>query len=148
MKWRVRLQVEKIPETFASMEKYLTHFTYPLLEEIWADMYSCMEAISKAPFVEIISIKRIELEPHAKFCYQIEVGSSEASSSSKGCNKAYKPWVTDLFDFTDSRPGNVSDLSRYESPYILGMIRKDDLYEELPPNNYHFEASACGCSIP
>ncbi|KAA8532334.1 hypothetical protein F0562_032411 [Nyssa sinensis] len=52
-------QVEKIPESFESVQHYLGSFVYPLLEEIRAELASSLEAISSAPFAEVESYKAL-----------------------------------------------------------------------------------------
>ncbi|XP_057496051.1 helicase sen1-like isoform X2 [Actinidia eriantha] len=46
-------QVDKIPESFQSVEDYFGAFVFPLLEETRAEPASCMDVIHGAPFAEV-----------------------------------------------------------------------------------------------
>ncbi|CAN4092017.1 unnamed protein product [Withania somnifera] len=52
--------VEKIPESFESVDHYLSSFFYPLLDETRADIAAAVKDLVKAPFAELISFEEVD----------------------------------------------------------------------------------------
>ncbi|KAG6521687.1 hypothetical protein ZIOFF_018812 [Zingiber officinale] len=59
-------KVETIPMAFDTVENYLSSFTYPLLEELRTEMCSKLQAISRAPFAKIRTLKCLNCKPYQK----------------------------------------------------------------------------------
>ncbi|KAL7258164.1 hypothetical protein ACSBR1_004309 [Camellia fascicularis] len=117
-------QVEKIPQSFESVQNYLGSFVSPLLEEIRAELSSTMEAISSAPFAQIISLNEYKPYPTASLLYDVEVGYWRNGGSSHHGKEPYRALPSDIFVFTQAMPESVSDLQRSGSEWAFGTITK------------------------
>ncbi|PQP95381.1 uncharacterized protein Pyn_27242 [Prunus yedoensis var. nudiflora] len=102
-------QVEKIPESFHSVQHYFGSYLYPLLEETRAQVHSSMETIYRAPFAEVVGFE--ECEPYGKNLYDIKVDFWRNRFSDRG-KEPYKTLPGDLFVLADAKPETVSDLQR------------------------------------
>ncbi|XP_020249491.1 helicase SEN1-like [Asparagus officinalis] len=116
-KYLFREKVKNIPETFSSLEQYLSSYTYPLLEETRADLCSSLEVLSQAPFIRIHSLQEVT---SLKMTYFIELGNRENSVG----KESYTPMVADIFVLSELRPRRVSDLTRDGRPYTLALVVK------------------------
>ncbi|XP_069151554.1 uncharacterized protein [Solanum lycopersicum] len=65
-------QVEKISESFESVDHYLSSFVFPLLEETRACIAVSLKDIVKAPFAELISFEEV-LETNGPLFFHVEV---------------------------------------------------------------------------
>lgn len=133
-------QVVKIPSTFTSLKNYLSSYTFPLIEEIHADMHSSLEALSQVPFVKILSLDNTER--HKQCIYEIVVGDVPANVPSPGVNGNYIPNKGDIFVLSDARPVHVSDLTGNRKSYRIGLITRGGKYDDLPPNTFVIRASS------
>ncbi|WOL07356.1 hypothetical protein Cni_G16096 [Canna indica] len=129
-------KVKKIPDTFDTVENYFESFTYPLVEEMRAEMCSNLEAISHAPFVEIKSLKCTKPK---ELIYRIAIMPPFRSSGS-GDNEIYSPRKGDILMLLHSRPSDVSDLIQDQQSHRLCEVFKDE-FDGLPPYNYVIMAS-------
>ncbi|KAL6295347.1 hypothetical protein ACE6H2_003489 [Prunus campanulata] len=102
-------QVEKIPESFHSVQHYFGSYLYPLLEETRAQVHSSMETIYRAPFAEVVGFE--ECKPYGKNLYDIKVDFWRNMFSDRG-KEPYKTLPGDLFVLADAKPETVSDLQR------------------------------------
>lgn len=50
------LQIKRIPDTFTSFENYLNSFTWPLIEEVHADIFSSLDDYARANFIEVTQV--------------------------------------------------------------------------------------------
>ncbi|XP_039137511.1 DNA polymerase alpha-associated DNA helicase A isoform X2 [Dioscorea cayenensis subsp. rotundata] len=133
-------QVVKNPLTFESMKSYLNSYTFPMLEEVRADVASCLEAIGKAPFTNIVEINKIG--PKKQLLYHIKIGRQNASVAGK--NEIYIPKRGDIFVLTDTRPKLVSDLIQNGRSYRIAIVSKGgDDDDEMPPYMYKISLSKC-----
>ncbi|KAM0946829.1 putative DNA helicase [Dioscorea sansibarensis] len=131
-------KVVKNPSTFESMKSYLSSYTLPMLEEVRADMASCLEALAQAPFTKIPEINKIG--PKNQLLYHIKIDRQDASIAGK--NEVYIPKRGDIFVLTDSRPKFVSDLIRNGRSYRIAIVSKGgDDDDEMPPDNYNISLS-------
>ncbi|XP_028104168.1 uncharacterized protein LOC114303236 [Camellia sinensis] len=117
-------QMEKVPQSFESVQNYLGSFVCPLLEEIRAELSSTMEAISSAPFAQIISLNEYKPYPTASLLYDVEVGFWRNGGSSRHGKEPYRALPSDIFVFTQAKPESVSDLQRSGSEWAFGTITK------------------------
>ncbi|CAL4981725.1 unnamed protein product [Urochloa decumbens] len=121
-------QVEKIPETFTSLENYLDSFTYPLIEEAHADILSSLKSYHHSQFIEVIIMQKLDHEM-SMFCFEAAEPKNDKS------REAYAPMKDDIIVLSRRKPYDLSDLSQDKASYVLGVIRKggeDD--EDLPSN--------------
>ncbi|KAL7163145.1 hypothetical protein ACSBR2_039278 [Camellia fascicularis] len=102
-------QVEKIPESFQSVEHYFGSFVFPLLEETRADLASSMEIIHEAPFAEVISLDACK--PYGTLHYDVKVDYWRNRFSDRG-KDPYKTLAGDVFIVSDAKPETVSDLQQ------------------------------------
>jgi len=109
--------VKTIPQTFLSLEQYLSSISYPLIEETRADLCSSLETLSKAPCIEIQSIAEV---PENSFVYCIELGVQENSVG----KEAYTPMNADILVLTESRPRHISDLIGNGRTYTIALVVK------------------------
>ncbi|MQL88099.1 hypothetical protein Taro_020656 [Colocasia esculenta] len=126
-----KYQVEEIPETFESLAKYLGSYTAPLIEEIRADLCSCLEAVGQAPCTEILSVK--PEKPKDMLLYKVQV-DVEANASPPGGREVYRPKRGDLCLFLDVRPTHVSQLTQCGRPYTVALVTSGSQDDENPTN--------------
>ncbi|KAJ8629373.1 hypothetical protein MRB53_022696 [Persea americana] len=123
---RYRDKVEKIPERFLSVEKYLSSFIFPLIEETRAELCNSLEEVYDAPVAEIISIE--EYEARSELFYFIDICGWKSGSGIGGTN--YKPRPGDIFVLSSMRIEAASDLSRQGVHYILASVAGVEMDEE------------------
>ncbi|EHA8591527.1 helicase SEN1 [Cocos nucifera] len=133
-------KVVKIPDTFTSLKNYLGSYTFPLLEEIRADMHSSLETLSRVPFVKISSLDNTKR--HKQCIYEIVVGEVPANVPSPGVNGNYIPNKGDIFVLSYGRPVHVSDLIGNGRSYRIALIIRGGKYDDLPPNTFVIRASS------
>lgn len=114
------LQVSKIPDTFNSMEQYMTSFFGPLLEEVRDDMCSSMEDISNAPYAELRSVNSMR---KGKGSFEISLGRWRGTAHGCGID-TYKPKAADVLLISDVRPANQSDILRHSKSCVIVWINK------------------------
>lgn len=103
-------QVKKIQDTFDSINDYKESFIPLLLEEIHSDLSSCLLGVARAPFCELLKLKRDKDRfqlPNSLF-YEISCTNVDGK---------YEPEFGDLILFTDIRPKNIDDL-KFDTPKI------------------------------
>ncbi|RZC52631.1 hypothetical protein C5167_021051 [Papaver somniferum] len=115
-----RTKVNKIPETFSSVEQYLSSFRHPLLEETHADLSSNMKNLYQAPKCEIVSVEKHIGCKQGNYVYKMLL--SDTGTDRKPMKDAYKPQPSDVIAFSDVRPENVKDFIRIS--YIPAIILK------------------------
>ncbi|XP_042503955.1 uncharacterized protein LOC122081053 isoform X2 [Macadamia integrifolia] len=113
--------VEKIPESFQSVEHYLGSFMFPLLEETRAALCASMNVISEAPLAEVTSLE--ESKPYGSLLYEINVDYWKNMLRSCG-KEVYKPKPGDIFVFSDMVPETVSDLQCYGRSWTFAAVIK------------------------
>lgn len=117
------------------MGDYLCSFTYPLLEEIRAELRSSMENIHGAPFAEVTSF--YASKPHRSSLYDVKVNDWKNRCGDCG-KEPYKTLPGNIFILTDSNPEAVSDLQRGERTWTLACVTKieDDGNEDTSTSTY------------
>ncbi|KAG8369514.1 hypothetical protein BUALT_Bualt14G0021500 [Buddleja alternifolia] len=103
-----KYQVEKIPESFQSVDQYLGSYVYPLLEETRIELASAMETVYKAPFSEVISFRELK---HNELLSEIKVDYWRNRRSDRG-GEAYRTLPGDIVLLSDSKPETPDDLQR------------------------------------
>ena len=123
--------MERIPESFESVNHYLGSYVYPLSEETRAQIHSSMEIIWRAPFAEVISFE--ESKPYGTKVYEVKVDSWTNRFRERG-KEPYKTLPGDLFILADAKPETVSDLQRAGRSWafvLVTKIREDDNEDDL-----------------
>ncbi|KAK4841808.1 hypothetical protein QYF36_010824 [Acer negundo] len=101
-------KVEKIPESFGSVEQYFGSFVLPLLEETRSELYSAMETISKAPLTKVVSLKS---KKNKERLYDVVVDHRwQNRSSSNHGKEPYESFPGDILILTDTKPETATDL--------------------------------------
>lgn len=119
-------KVEKIPEMFESPSDYLNSFMFPLIEETHYDLCSSLKGLSRAPFCEILSLKRNRFfKPPKDLFYLITL-------KTKNNIGEYEPIPGDVFAFTDIRPKTIDDLNRPKINYLIGYVCGPNLAHGIP----------------
>ncbi|XXG71997.1 hypothetical protein AAC387_Pa07g1192 [Persea americana] len=138
---RYRDKVEKIPKTFLSVEKYLSSFIFPLVEETREDLCNSLEEVYDAPVAEIISIE--EYEARSELFYFIDICGWKSGSDIGGTK--YKPRPGDIFVLSSMRIEDASDFSRRGVNYILasvaGVVEMDEEVDEEAQKRYKVKVS-------
>lgn len=114
------LQVEKIPETFSSVDHYLESYIYPLIEDTHADMTSSVKFLSQAPTREIIYVD--ECKSYTQVCglyYNIKL---ETQRDLKNRRSTYEPEKWDVIALSDVRPMCIDHLNRSPRFYLPAII--------------------------
>ncbi|BBG93815.1 hypothetical protein Prudu_001937, partial [Prunus dulcis] len=105
-------EVQKIPESFDSVQHYFSSYLYPLLEETRAQVQSSMETIDRAPFAEVVGCEECNpYGPYGENVYDIKVDCWRNRFNDCG-KEPYKTLPGDLFVLADAKPETVSDLQR------------------------------------
>ncbi|CAK7326909.1 unnamed protein product [Dovyalis caffra] len=112
-------EVDKIPESFVSVEHYLGSYVLPLLEETRAQLHSSMDIISRAPFAEVVAF--YESKPHGTLLYDVKVDYWRNRSSGRG-KEPYKTLPGDIVVLTDAKPEHVSDLQRAGRTWMFAAV--------------------------
>ncbi|KAG8369505.1 hypothetical protein BUALT_Bualt14G0020600 [Buddleja alternifolia] len=115
-----KYQVEKIPESFQSVDQYLGSYVFPLLEETRAELASAMETVYKAPFSEVISFCELK---HNELLSEIKVDYWRNRRSDHG-GEAYRTLPGDIVLLSDSKPETPDDLQRVGWTYTFASVVK------------------------
>ena len=99
--------MEKIPESFQSVEHYLGSYVNPLLEETRAELHSSMEMLYGAPFTEVVAFE--EAKPYGPKLYRVRVNHWRNKLNNSG-KEPYKTLPGDIFVLVNDKPETVCDL--------------------------------------
>ncbi|KAG0550415.1 hypothetical protein BDA96_01G336200 [Sorghum bicolor] len=116
----LRDKVSKIPETFSSMEQYMTSYFGPLLEEVRDDMCSSMEDISNAPYAELLSVNSMR---KGKGSYELSLGRWRGTTHGCGIDN-YKPKSADVLLISETKPANPSDILKQSKSCVIVWVSK------------------------
>ncbi|KAM0856885.1 hypothetical protein ACQ4PT_048843 [Festuca glaucescens] len=116
----LRDKVSKIPQTFNSMEHYMTSFFGPLLEEVRGDMFSSMEDISGAPYARVLSINAMRKR---NGMYEIKFDRWKGVFHGSGAD-GYRPKAADILLISETRPANQSDILKQSKSCVIVWINK------------------------
>ncbi|KAK2636002.1 hypothetical protein Ddye_030794 [Dipteronia dyeriana] len=101
-------KIEKIPESFGSVEQYFGSFVLPLLEETRSELYSALETISTAPITTVVSLKSKKYKVRL---YDVVVDNRwQNKSSSNHGKEPYESFPGDILILTDTKPETATDL--------------------------------------
>ncbi|XP_015697335.1 uncharacterized protein LOC102717830 isoform X2 [Oryza brachyantha] len=118
----LRDKVTKIPQTFSSMEQYMTSFFGPLLEEVRGDMCSSMEDISRAPYASVLSVNAMR---KGKGLYEIKLDKWRGVSHGCGIGiDGYKPKAADVLLISETRPTSQSDILKQSKSCVIIWVGK------------------------
>ncbi|KAH7839999.1 hypothetical protein Vadar_011160 [Vaccinium darrowii] len=133
-------QVEKIPESFESVEHYLGSFVFPLLEETRAALFSSLGSIDEAPYAEVISLD--ESKPYGTSLFDIKVDYWRNRFNNHG-KEPYKTLPGDVFIISDAKCETVSALQRVGRMWTFACVTKITEEEnEGDSSSTHFKVKA------
>ncbi|PQQ08987.1 uncharacterized protein Pyn_00218 [Prunus yedoensis var. nudiflora] len=112
-------KVEKIPESFQSVQDHFGSYSYPLLDDTRTQLRSSMEIMDRAPYSKVISVE--ELNPYGTKLYDIKVDCWR-NLSTDGSKGPYKILPGDVFVLADTRPETVSDLQKLGSSWAFLVV--------------------------
>nr|XP_011457958.1 PREDICTED: uncharacterized protein LOC105349612 isoform X2 [Fragaria vesca subsp. vesca] len=112
-------KVEKIPDSFHSVEHYFGCYLYPLLEETQAQVHSSMETIHSAPYAIVVSFENAK--PYGRKLYNTKVDFWRNRFSDRG-KEPYKTLPGDLFVLANAKPEIDSDLQRVGRSWVFGSV--------------------------
>ncbi|KAL8472335.1 hypothetical protein ACS0TY_029521 [Phlomoides rotata] len=118
-------KVARIPETFTSVDHYLSSFTIPLIEETHADLRSKMTRLHTAPACEISKVEMSKnVAPPNNLFYLTLKGLADSDNNAG----MYQPEVGDLMALTEVRPKCIDDLNGPKRSYVVALVQgyKDD----------------------
>ncbi|KAI8552025.1 hypothetical protein RHMOL_Rhmol06G0232600 [Rhododendron molle] len=114
-------QVEKIPESFESVEHYIGSFVFPLLEETRAALFSSLDSVHEAPYAEVISLN--ESKPYRPSLFDIKVDYWRNRFNDLG-KEPYKTLPGDVFVVSDVKPESLSDLQRAGRMWTFASVTR------------------------
>ncbi|KAJ3679127.1 hypothetical protein LUZ60_017138 [Juncus effusus] len=120
--------------TFKSFEEHVNYFTFPLMEEVRFDMCSALKGFSHSQFIEILSIEQTKYPKE----YRISVSDPVKEGNSK---ETYVPKEADMILLCTQKPKHISDLSRNDWSYIVGLVSKVNENEILSDDEAVVRAS-------
>lgn len=109
--------MDKIPESFKTVDHYLGSFRYPLLEETRADIAASLEVIDKAPYGELISFDE---KPDGSLCFNVKVDYWR--NLSVDGKESYRTTPGDIVIISDAKPETASDLLRFRWNWTFASV--------------------------
>ncbi|XVE91910.1 hypothetical protein REPUB_Repub01dG0052000 [Reevesia pubescens] len=113
------MRVQKIPDSFQSMEQYFGSYVFPLLDETRAAMRSSMEIIARAPYAEVTYLD--EAKTHGTFLFDMHVDYWRNRFRNRG-KEPYKTLPGDVFVVADAKPETASDLQRVGITWTFALV--------------------------
>ncbi|KAK8583039.1 hypothetical protein V6N13_069803 [Hibiscus sabdariffa] len=112
-------QVEKIPDSFQSVDQYSGLYLSPLLDETRADLRSSMEIIARAPYAEVTYLNKEKSHETLLFDVNVDYWRNRSSGPEK---KPYKTLPGDVFVIADVKPETASDLLRLDRSWAFALV--------------------------
>ncbi|TXG56676.1 hypothetical protein EZV62_017989 [Acer yangbiense] len=113
-------KVQKIPESFHSLQEYFGSFVFPLLEETRTQLCSSMNTIARTPFARIVYFE--ETKPRTNL-YKVTVDEWKNVFSNRG-KEPYKTLPGDVLILADAKPQSASDLQRAGRMWTFLLVKK------------------------
>ncbi|CAL5025815.1 unnamed protein product [Urochloa decumbens] len=123
----LRHKVKRIPDTFTSFGSYLDCFTWPLIEEVHADIFSSLDSYAQANFVEVTQVGNLDAR---KSILGFQVAEPVKNEKSR---ETYVPAECDIIVMSSQKPRHVSDLTRNKESFVLGLVLKTGKEDGFPP---------------
>ncbi|KAL5760635.1 hypothetical protein ACOSP7_019149 [Xanthoceras sorbifolium] len=132
-------KVQKIPESFHSLEQYFGSYVYPLLEETRTQLRSSMDTISRAPFAQIVDFEKCRLGPNL---YNVTVDEWRNIVSNRG-KEPYKTMPGDVLILADAKPESASDLQRVGRMWTFLSVKNiPDAEDEIDSKPTYFKVQS------
>ncbi|XP_058220397.1 uncharacterized protein LOC131330732 isoform X2 [Rhododendron vialii] len=117
--YKEEARVEKIPESFESVEHYLGSFVFPLLEETRAALFSSLDSVHEAPYAEVISLNESKSYGSSLFDIKVDYWRNRFNDLGK---EPYKTLPGDVFVISDVKPESLSDLQRVGRMWTFASV--------------------------
>ncbi|KAL0920282.1 hypothetical protein M5K25_009405 [Dendrobium thyrsiflorum] len=134
-----KAKVQKIPQTFTSLEHYFGSFTTPLIEETHEDLRSSLENFSDA--TAHVELQSIRMQKPKQLFYRIKIKKANVE------NGSYQPMNGDIFVLTRTKPRDLSDLTRNATSYILGYVDRSKYSDDKLDFHEYFVELSCKLEI-
>ncbi|OMO60732.1 hypothetical protein CCACVL1_23908 [Corchorus capsularis] len=141
-------QVERIPDSFQSIESYFGSYVLPLLEETRAAMCSSLKIIGRAPYAKVTKLAYAKVtnlvyafaaSKDKNYDIHVDYWRNRLSDNGK---EPYRMQPGDLLILSDIKPETVSDLQRVTWTFVLVTNVLD--YNIKPQNsNVNSNTSTC-----
>ncbi|KAH7664506.1 P-loop containing nucleoside triphosphate hydrolase protein [Dioscorea alata] len=130
-------QVKEIPKTFDSLSNYLNSFTFPLIEEVRADLCTSLQSISQAPFTQILELDNVKQKQQHMYRITVEHQNDLLDGNEEG----YIPKRGDIILLSSVRPRNI--YVPIPGPlYRIAVVSKGgDDEDRLPSDEFIISAS-------
>ncbi|KAL8483074.1 hypothetical protein ACS0TY_025937 [Phlomoides rotata] len=132
-----QLQVEKIPDSFESVDQYLASYVFPLLEETRFELASALETVYNAPYAEVTYFRELT---HETGSYNVKVDRWENRTSDRG-KDPYRTLPGDFVLLSVLRPESVSDLIRAGWSYTFAYVTK------ISEDESGYNSTLCGFKL-
>ncbi|XP_012845866.1 PREDICTED: uncharacterized protein LOC105965866 [Erythranthe guttata] len=133
-------QVEKIPKSFESVDKYLCSYIFPLLEETRAELRSATETVCNAPSAKVASFTE---RTHGKFMFNVKVDQWRNVASGFGSER-HRILPGDVVLLSDSNSETISRSQLIGGTYIfacINNIKNDDSFVLKTAEQIGFQSS-------
>ncbi|WVZ86863.1 LOW QUALITY PROTEIN: hypothetical protein U9M48_033583 [Paspalum notatum var. saurae] len=120
--------VKRIPDTFTSFGSYLNSFTWTLIEEVHADIFSSLDGYDQASFVEVTQVGNLDARKSI-LCFQLTEPVKDGRSM-----ETYVPAEHDRIVVTSQKPRHVSDLRQDKASFVLASVLKCGDEDGFPPD--------------
>lgn len=105
----------------------MNSFTWPLIEEVHADIFSSLDDYAQANFIEVTQVKTLDAK---KPILGFQVAKPVKDEKSK---ETYVPAEHDIILMTSQKPWHVPDLTQNNASFVLGSVLKSREEDGFPP---------------
>jgi len=98
----------------------LNSFTWPLIEEVHADIFSSLDDYAQANFIKVTQVRNLDAK---KPILGFQVAKPVKDEKSK---ETYVPAEHDIILMTSQKPWHVSDLTQNKASFVLGSVLESE----------------------
>lgn len=103
-------------------------FTWPLIEEVHADIFSSLDGYAQANFVKVTQVGNLDAR---KSILGFQVAEPVKDEKLR---ETYVPAECDIIVVSSQKPTHVSDLTRNKESFVLGVVLKSGKEDGFPPD--------------
>ncbi|KAL3736002.1 hypothetical protein ACJRO7_025025 [Eucalyptus globulus] len=111
-----RDKIGTIPDSFQSVEQYVSSFKFPLLEETRVGLCSSMQNVSRRPFARVTGFVEGE-----KNVYHVEVDYWRNRANNRG-KEPYRTSPGDVLMLTNAKPDTIPSLERFAGRWAFASV--------------------------
>ncbi|XP_057960849.1 uncharacterized protein LOC131152911 [Malania oleifera] len=122
-------RLQKIPESFQTVDDYFSSYIYPLLEDTRAELYSAMEHISELPFAEVMFTDNSKQCGELQYAVKANYWENIFGDHQKG---PYRVLPGDIFIVTNDNLETIFDLQVVGRSLTLATVTRlvENTYED------------------